>query len=101
MTPAEALAASTVNAAWVLGRHGRLGRLAAGYDGDLVLLEADDWRHLAYHLGGAVVRRTFKLGVRAVKELRRRLRELPVRRRGRRWRAWACCWWASRSPSRR
>lgn len=63
MTPAEALAASTVNAAWVLGRHGRLGRLAAGYDGDLVLLEADDWRHLAYHLGGAVVHRTFKLGV--------------------------------------
>ena len=78
MTPAEALAASTVNAAWVLGRHGRLGRLAPGYDGDVVLLEADDWRHLAYHLGGAVVHADVQAGRRAVNELARRLRELPV-----------------------
>jgi imidazolonepropionase len=63
MTPAEALVSSTVNAAWVLGRHDRLGRVAPGYDGDVVLLEADDWRHLSYHLGGDVVRQTFKRGV--------------------------------------
>jgi imidazolonepropionase len=63
MTPAEALVSSTVNAAWVLGRHDRLGRVAPGYDGDVVLLEADDWRHLSYHLGGDVVHQTFKRGV--------------------------------------
>ena len=61
LAPAEALAASTVNAAHVLGRADRCGRLAPGYDADLVLLDAPDWRHLAYHLGGdlvaAVVRR--------------------------------------------
>jgi imidazolonepropionase len=54
--PEEALAACTVNAAHVLARADRKGRLAAGYDADLVLLAADDWRHLAYHLGGQVVR---------------------------------------------
>jgi imidazolonepropionase len=40
-----------VNAAHVLGRAGRKGRLAPGYDADLVLLDAPDWRYLAYHLG--------------------------------------------------
>ncbi|HSP71329.1 MAG TPA: imidazolonepropionase [Gaiellaceae bacterium] len=52
LSPAEALAACTVNAAHVLGRAGRLGRLAPGYAGDCVLLDAPDWRYLAYHLGG-------------------------------------------------
>jgi imidazolonepropionase len=55
LTPAEALAAVTVNAAHVLGRAGSRGRLAAGYAADVVLLDAPDWRHLAYHLGGDVV----------------------------------------------
>jgi imidazolonepropionase len=51
----EALSACTVNAAHVLGRSGRKGRIALGYDADMVLLAAHDWRHLAYHLGGPVV----------------------------------------------
>jgi imidazolonepropionase len=51
LSPAEALGACTVNAAHVLGRTGRKGRLAPGYDADLVLLDAPDWRYLAYHLG--------------------------------------------------
>ncbi len=55
LSPAEALAACTVNAAHVLGRAGRLGRLAPGYRADLTLLDAPDWRYLAYHLGGRVV----------------------------------------------
>ena len=50
-----ALAACTVNAAHVLACADRKGRIAPGYDADLVLLEADDWRYLAYHLGGDVV----------------------------------------------
>jgi imidazolonepropionase len=58
LSPAEALAACTVNAAHVLGRAARLGRLAPGYRADLVLLDAPDWRYLAYHLGGCVVART-------------------------------------------
>ena len=55
LSPNEALAACTVNAAHVLGRAGRKGRLAPGYDADLVLLDAPDWRHLAYHLGGDLI----------------------------------------------
>jgi imidazolonepropionase len=55
LSPAQALSAITVNAAHVLGRADRKGRLAPGYDADLVLLDAPDWRHLAYHLGGDLV----------------------------------------------
>jgi imidazolonepropionase len=57
LAPAEALAAVTVNAAQVLGRADRIGRLAPGYRADVALLDAPDWRYLAYHLGGALVDR--------------------------------------------
>ena len=62
LSPAEALAATTVNAAHVLGRADRLGRLAAGHRADVVLLDAPDWRYLAYHLGGDVVSRVIVAG---------------------------------------
>jgi imidazolonepropionase len=52
LSPSEALAACTVNAAHVLGRADRKGRLAPGFDADLVLLDVPDWRYLAYHLAG-------------------------------------------------
>lgn len=65
LAPAEALAACTVNAAHVLGRADRVGRLAPGYAADLVLLETPDWRHLAYHLGGDIVAAVVKDGVAA------------------------------------
>jgi imidazolonepropionase len=55
LAPAEALSACTVNAASVLDRADRVGRLAPDYDADVVLLDADDWRHLAYHLAGPIV----------------------------------------------
>ena len=55
LSPAEALAACTVNAAYVLGRADRLGRVAPGYRSDIALLAAPDWRYLAYHLGGDLV----------------------------------------------
>ena len=63
LAPAEALAACTVNAAHVLGRADRLGRIAPGYRADLVVLEAPDWRYLAYHLGGELVSRVLVCGV--------------------------------------
>ena len=55
LAPEEALGAVTVNAAHVLGRSAQLGRLAPGYDANMVLLGAPDWRYLMYHLGGDVV----------------------------------------------
>jgi imidazolonepropionase len=62
LTPEEALAACTVNAAHVLGRADRKGRIARGYDADLVLLAAEDWRHVAYHLAGPVVESVIRGG---------------------------------------
>lgn len=59
LSPGEALSASTVNAAHVLGRADRKGRLAPDFDADVVLLDAEDWRHIAYHLGGDVVSQVF------------------------------------------
>jgi len=55
LSPAEALAACTVNAAHVLGRADRIGRLAPGYRADVLILDVPDWRYLAYHLAGDVV----------------------------------------------
>jgi imidazolonepropionase len=57
-----AVALATVNAAHVLGRADRKGRIAPGYDADLVLLQAPDWRYLAYHLAGDVVHTVIRAG---------------------------------------
>jgi imidazolonepropionase len=62
LSPAEALAACTVNAAHVLGRADRIGRLAPGCAADVVLLDAPDWRYLAYHLAGDVVEGVIRAG---------------------------------------
>src|SRR5918994_915153 len=51
LSPAEALCACTANAAHVLGLR-EVGRLAPGYVADVLLLDAPDWRHVTYHLGG-------------------------------------------------
>jgi imidazolonepropionase len=62
LSPAEALAACTVNAAHVLGRADRIARLAPGFRADVTLLDAPDWRYLSYHLGGDVVAKTVHRG---------------------------------------
>jgi imidazolonepropionase len=51
LSPAEALNACTANAAYVLGLDD-VGRLAPGHRADVLVLDAPDWRYLAYHLGG-------------------------------------------------
>jgi imidazolonepropionase len=64
LSPAEALGACTVNAAHVLGRAARVGRLAEGFRADIALLDAPDWRYLAYHLGADLVAQVVLGGVR-------------------------------------
>jgi len=51
MSPAEALVAGTLNAAWAIGRADRIGSLAVGKQCDLVVWDAADYREIAYHYG--------------------------------------------------
>ena len=62
LAPEEALVAATVNAAHVLDRADRIGRLQQGFDADIVLLSAPDWRHVAYHLAGEIVHTVIERG---------------------------------------
>ena len=62
LAPAEALSAMTVNAAYVLGCADDRGRIAPGLRADLVLLDAPDWRYLAYHLAGDLVAAVMRSG---------------------------------------
>jgi imidazolonepropionase len=62
LAPEEALVAATANAAHVLARSDRIGRLQPGFVADVVLLDAPDWRHVAYHLGGDVVHTVVEAG---------------------------------------
>jgi imidazolonepropionase len=61
MTPAEAIAASTLNAACAIGLEEQTGSLEAGKWADLIILDVDDYRHLGYRFGtnlvGTVVKR--------------------------------------------
>lgn len=62
LTPAEALVACTINAAFALGLGDRLGSLEPGKQADLLVLDTLDYRQLAYQLGGNRVQTVIKRG---------------------------------------
>ena len=51
MTPAEAITAATINAAYSLGRGDEIGSLEKGKRADLVIHNVSDYRELAYWFG--------------------------------------------------
>ena len=51
MTPAEAITAATINAAYSLNRGDQLGSLEPGKIADFVIHDCDDYRELAYFFG--------------------------------------------------
>ena len=63
LTPAEALAASTINAAAALGMEDRLGSIEVGKQADLLILRVRDYRMLAYRYGTNLVSQVIKKGV--------------------------------------
>ena len=62
LTPAQALAAATINAAAAIGRAERIGSLEPGKQADLLILSVPDYRHLAYRFGGNLGKTVIKRG---------------------------------------
>jgi len=64
LTPREAIVAATINAAHALGRGKRAGALVEGRRADVVVLDTDDEREVAYRLGARLVRSVYANGAR-------------------------------------
>lgn len=62
LTPAQAIAAATINAAAAIGRAGRIGSLEPGKQADMLILSVPDYRHLGYRFGTNLVRTVIKKG---------------------------------------
>jgi len=62
MTPAEALGAATINAAYSLGRQKQTGSIEVGKLADLAVFDLDDYREIPYYFGVHHCRLTLKRG---------------------------------------
>ena len=62
LTPAEAIVAATINAAYAIGMGDEVGSLEPGKKADILILDIPDYRHLAYHFGVNLVERVIKGG---------------------------------------
>jgi imidazolonepropionase len=66
MTPAEALTAATLNAAYSLNRGDEIGSLEPGKFADFAIHDAEDYRELPYFFGDHQAAMVFASGVRVV-----------------------------------
>jgi len=62
LLPSEALNAGTINAAHAIGLADRLGSLEVGKQADILIVNAPDYRHIAYQFGGNLVEQVIKRG---------------------------------------
>jgi imidazolonepropionase len=62
LTPHEAIVAATINAAHALGRGGRIGALVPGRRADILVLDTDDERELAYRMGAPLIAEVYAAG---------------------------------------
>lgn len=62
LLPAEALNAATINGAYAVGLGHRIGSLEVGKQADILVVDAPDYRHLAYWFGVNLVERVIKQG---------------------------------------
>jgi imidazolonepropionase len=63
LTPAQAIAAATINAAYAIQRDTQVGSIEPGKQADLLILSVPDYRQLAYRFGGNLVDTVIKKGV--------------------------------------
>ena len=62
LSPAEALTAGTINAAWSLDMGNRVGSLETGKQADFLIHEGEDYRELAYFIAAPARPRVFVSG---------------------------------------
>jgi imidazolonepropionase len=62
LTPAQAIAAATINAAAAIRRQAEIGSLEPGKQADLLILDVPDYRHLGYRFGTNLVETVIKKG---------------------------------------
>jgi imidazolonepropionase len=62
LTPAQAIAAATINAAAAIQCAERIGSIEPGKQADLLILSVDDYRHLGYRFGTNLVNTVIKRG---------------------------------------
>ncbi|HVM71444.1 MAG TPA: imidazolonepropionase [Anaerolineales bacterium] len=62
LTPAQAIAAATINAAQAIRRADRIGSIEPGKQADLLVLSVPDYRQLGYRFGTNLVRQVIKRG---------------------------------------
>jgi imidazolonepropionase len=62
LTPAQALAAATINAAFAIGRGDRVGSLEPGKRADLVIWDVPAYPHLSYRFGSNLAQTVIKRG---------------------------------------
>ena len=62
LTPAQAIAAATINAAAAIRRDETIGSLETGKQADLLILSVNDYRHLGYRFGTNLVQTVIKKG---------------------------------------
>ena len=63
LLPAEALNASTINAAYAIGMGERVGSLEPGKQADVLIMNTSDYRHICYQFGGNFVQTVIKNGI--------------------------------------
>ena len=62
ITPAQAIAASTINSAHAIRRSDTIGSIEVGKQADMLILSVPDYRHLGYRYGTNLVKQVIKRG---------------------------------------
>jgi len=62
ITPAQAIAAATINSAYAIRRSNIIGSIEVGKQADMLILSVPDYRHIGYRYGTNLVKQVIKKG---------------------------------------